>query len=176
MQHSSDDQEQANSISERDAGLKRMLDSIEVIPGSNFIVKRTAKQCCWDDVEEVTDRAMEWILENDFEFSEEREMEIKITIEELLLNGGSATGENSGKDIYIEFYFGKKGIVVRIKDQGPGFDYKKALQDAKKSDRQALTREKVLYERDSKDYPGGTGTFASRISRVILYTTNQATK
>src|SRR5438046_2078369 len=130
-----------------------MLDSIEVILGSNRIIKRTAKQCCWNDIEEVTDQVMEWILENDFEFSEEREMEMKITIDELLFNSGSAVEEKDGKDIYIEFYFGKKGIVVRIKDQGPGFDYKKVLQDAKKSDRQVLTREQVLYERHSESYP-----------------------
>ena len=73
------------------------------------------------------------------------------------MNSGIALGEEEECDVYIEYYFGKKGILIRIKDEGPGYDYKEEAE--KKERRSKLTRDVVLHGKHPEDGAGGTGIY-----------------
>ena len=81
---------------------------------------------------------------------------IELTSDELLLNARVAT--DSSSEHYIEYtaYFGRRGIVIHVKDDGPGFEHELAVQE-----RKPLAREVSIREFFDPKYtlPGGTGVY-----------------
>ena len=72
-----------------------------------------------------------------FKFPERRKDEIDITLLELVSNSSTHACEES-ENQYIEYtvYFGTKGIVAQIKDDGPGFNHKAELRKRQQSTNQ----------------------------------------
>ena len=87
-------------------------------------------------------------------FSEEKEKELDIVFRETVLNSASACKEREEKKITVTAYYCINGVVFEIKDQGPGFDYKKRL---------AMLKNKSLPPRESlleRGLNGGHGLFS----------------
>lgn len=103
-------------------------------------------------------KILQKIFDQEIEFSEENEAEIVTTLEELILNSSSACNEDESLKIQLTAYFGKKGLVIHLRDEGPGFDCRKALEVSRQNTKR-LTREQVLYHRNETNYPGGSGMF-----------------
>ena len=111
-----------------------------------------------DVVDACFNEVLEALFDLDIEFSERQEQEIRVTIEELLLNSSTAAEERDDKFVSCEYVIGRKGVVIKVKDEGQGFDYKSELTKGKKNE-QGLTDEKVLYGRLDSSYPGGTAMY-----------------
>lgn len=92
-----------------------------------------------------------------FEFDEETEDKIRVTVQELCLNSSIACHESEDLVIKMKFYYGEKGLVVDVADQGLGFDHQAAVFSASKKTN--LNKESVLYGKSEHDYPGGTGLY-----------------
>ncbi len=88
------------------------------------------------------DRNLQQLFDDGFVFSEEKELMMERTIEELLLNSCiDGCRESDDLNVMLNSYFGDKGIVFHIKDDGNGFDYKSKLAQRK--------RELHLYDRNT---------------------------
>ena len=88
-------------------------------------------------------------------FPESKEEEINVVLEETILNSVSACKEVESKNIEVSAYYGSKGILFDLKDEGPGFNYKSTL--ARRSAMKLPQREKIL-ARNLKN--GGHGLYA----------------
>ena len=135
--------------------LEGMLNKIKY-DRENINFRNTAKY--WGtpkNDDKYVDKILDKLFEKDFEFSERREQEIKVTIEEMLLNSYSK-GCHERNDLYVEciVYLGEKGIVMHVKDDGPGFDHKKKIRESK-AKKDKLTDDVLLYS--TEDSLGGTG-------------------
>lgn len=144
------------SIMPQNNKLKDALEAIELIDKLIFI--DTAYD--WTKYRSMRhfDPVLQKLFDLGFEFSERKEEEMQVTSEELLLNSRCACDESENLNITYEVYFGKKGIILRIIDDGPGFDHRKELRERLQNNR-GLTVDMALYERSCDDYPSGTGFF-----------------
>lgn len=110
-----------------------------------------------DDI--YMDPVIERLFDEGFIFSERREQEIRVTSMELILNSFDHGCKNRG-DLFVEFktYFGEKGILIQVIDDGPGFNHRREIQKRKKT-QDKLTPEIVLSFEENNDYPGGSGIY-----------------
>ncbi|MBI4144244.1 ATP-binding protein [Candidatus Woesearchaeota archaeon] len=118
-----------------------------------FRLRDTAYKWSTYPVKKCFDPVLEKLFRKGFEFSERREQEMRITCDEILLNSYVACEER--EDLFVEYivYFGTKGIVVHVKDEGEGFDHKQKLTDTREKPNQP-TDDTLLYV---IDVPGNTG-------------------
>ena len=106
----------------------------------------------------IFDPIFQRIFDKDFDFPERREKEIEVTLEELLMNSYSACDELPELFVELISYFGKEGIVIHVRDEGPGFKPNEKI-TWRRANLDQLTDEMVLYDRGSENYPGGTAMY-----------------
>ena len=109
-------------------------------------------------IEHCVDKILEHIFDLDIEFPERKEQEIRRTIEELLINSSSACFETHDAFITLECTIGREGLVIKVSDPGPGFDYTAELEN-RRTNPNGLTDDKVLYHVGDNDYPGGSAMY-----------------
>ncbi|MBI1935013.1 ATP-binding protein [Candidatus Woesearchaeota archaeon] len=105
------------------------------------------------DTSKYFDPVLQKLFDKGFGFTERREQEIRRTSEEVLLNCYSACEERT--DLFVEYivYFGRRGIAIHVKDEGPGFNHAQKLRETRQKKDQP-TDEILLY---GDDLPGNSG-------------------
>jgi len=66
-----------------------------------------------------------------YRFPEEKEEEMDFVLREIILNSVSACKESRDKKIRLDAYYGRNGVLFELRDEGPGFNYKKVLSRVK---------------------------------------------
>lgn len=105
------------------------------------------------------DKILDGLLSRGYVVPESREPEIRCVLEEAVLNSQSACGERDDLTVTLVAAYISTGLDVSISDEGPGFDYRKKLTEAR---RLAPTRDRSLLfgERGSDADQGGVGLYA----------------
>lgn len=102
------------------------------------------------------ERVLKFLIENEYDFPERREQEVRVTMEETVSNSSFACYERRDMDVELTTHIGESGLVMHIQDCGPGFDHKKKIEER----RRTLLKypdELFLYGRSRNDFPGGAG-------------------
>jgi len=97
------------------------------------------------------------IFELDYELTDGKESEIRHVLTEAVCNSAGACGNSPGKKVCVGAHYGN-GVLFEVKDDGPGFDYRKYVARARKS---PASREDLLKTR----LPEGNG-----IRSIITFT------
>ncbi len=139
--------------------LEDMLIKIGYVHGEVF--EETHSAYYWEILlsDLVFDPVIKKILEKDFDFPEEDEDRLRLTLQETISNS-YVRGCRSSKELDVAYkvFFGEKGIVFTVVDDSQGFDHQAKLEKAR-ANHNGLTDERVLDPDKGKEYPGGTGMY-----------------
>jgi anti-sigma regulatory factor (Ser/Thr protein kinase) len=133
-------------------------DMLKAIGNPKQILNLTNSAETWPAVQENVywHPILNYVLDKEFLLTEQRELRIKTTIKEAILNSASAGKNSPTYDIKYTAYAGKNGIVAVISDKGRGFNYEKKLEQTKKI-LHTIPEEPIL--RPVSHHPGHAGMF-----------------
>lgn len=107
--------------------------------------------------EEFFKPEIEKILDKNLVYTEKKEEEIKTTTEELITNSCTSCDEREDLQVELNIYYGEKGVLTEVVDQGSGFDYEEVIQNAyeRHEKLEDLSDQEILG--GVKEFEGGTG-------------------
>jgi len=123
-----------------------------------LVFEKSAYNWYHDNANHYLNPLVEKLFENGFELSERREQEIRHTSDEMVVNSYRACGCSEDLRTVFQAYFGDRGIMVRLDDNGEGFDHEAEVRKAR-GNPNGLDDERVLYRSSDEGYPGGSGMY-----------------
>ena len=146
-------------------GLQQKLKSMKDDRDAEEHIKHTYSAKEWRvklwSIEErkILDSIMQKLFDKDIIFSEEKQSEIELTINELLINSISACKEKSDALIDLDVHYSNNGLLIHVRDNGPGFNHREMIRKRRESSKyMGIKRFREIVITSDK-YKGGTGLY-----------------
>ena len=139
-----------------------VFDAVEDLERQQLTFYKCQSAHAWEHDRHYLDDFIALLLKRELEFSEEKEEDLRVTIEELVGNAVAACDkqDDDSLTITLKAFLQEGQLVVQISDEGMGFDHENEVA-ARQADDRGLTRDKVVHMLNYPDMAdaGGTGTY-----------------